>query len=176
MIAMVAVFFLLLILFGFIGAARGWAKEVLVVAAVILAMAVITLLEDLLKLGTILGNKNYIFYLRMIILISMVFFGYQSPRVQRIARATEKRAMIGERILSFLMGMISGFFVIGTLWYFATEAGFPGLENYITPASAKVADTTVWVMNLLPPVWLDAPIKVFIALVVIFVFVIIYFV
>lgn len=176
MIAMIAVFFILLILFGFIGASRGWAKEVLVIASVILAMAVITLLEVFLNLGGLLGNKTWLYYVQFTILTLLVYFGYQSPKVQRIGRATERRAVIGEKILSFFMGMVSGYFVVGTYWYYANVAGYPGLSEYIAPASANIADTTVWLMSLLPPVWLDTPVKVFIALVVIFVFVIVYFV
>jgi hypothetical protein len=176
MIAWVAVFFLLVTLFGIVGSARGWAKEILVIASVILSLAVIVLLEDLLNLGKIIGNDRYLFYLRMFILTMLIYFGYQSPRVQRIAKATEKRAQIGERILSFLMGLLSGYFVVGTYWYYANLAGYPGLEKYIAPANQSIAEATVWVMSKLPPVWLDDPVSVFIALVLIFIFIIIYFV
>jgi hypothetical protein len=176
MIAMVAVFFIMIILFGLVGSARGWGKEVLVIASVILALAAITLLEDLLNLDELLGSQQTVFFVRMLILTTLVYFGYQSPKVSRIARATERRALIGERILSFLMGMVSGYFVVGTYWYFANVANYPGLEKYITAATPEVAESTVWVMSKLPPVWLDDPISVFIALVLIFIFVIVYFV
>ncbi len=176
MIAWVAVFFLMIILFGVIGSARGWAKEVLVVASVILSLAVIVLLEYFLNIGKIIGNDRYLFYMRILILTVLVYFGYQSPRVQRIAKATEKRALIGERILSFLMGMLSGYFVIGTYWYYASLAGYPGLEDYVIPATQSVSEATIWVMSKLPPLWLDDPIAVFVALVLVFIFILVYFV
>jgi len=176
MIAMVAVFFLMILLFGLVGSSRGWGKEVLVVASIILALSAITLLEDLLNVSALLNNQRYLFYLRFFIITVLVYFGYQSPKVSRIAKATERRALIGERILSFFMGMVSGYFVIGTYWHYANAAGYPGLEEYVIPAQANVAQATAWIMTKLPPVWLDDPISVFIALVLIFIFIIVYFV
>ena len=65
MIALVMVFMVFLFFFGFIGASRGWAKEVLVIASVILALALITLMEDLLKLNQIIKSEIFPFILRM---------------------------------------------------------------------------------------------------------------
>ncbi len=177
MIALVAVFFLLMLIFGLIGSARGWGKEVLVVTSVILAMAAISLIDQVLRLGDRLGMEDATrFWLRIVILILTTYFGYQSPKVGRIARATERRDVIGEKILSFIMGMVSGYFVVGTFWYYAIEAGYPSLQKYIIPATADVADLTVWVQGLLPPVWLDDPFRVFVALVIIVAVIIVYFV
>lgn len=177
MIAMSAVFVMFLILFGFIGAARGWAKEILVVASVILALAAITLIEDLLGLNQLFNNDpNLQYWIRMSILIVLVFFGYQSPKVQRIAKATERRGVIGEKLLSFLFGMVSGFFVVGTAWAFAWQAGYPILIDYMAAPPPELAASAERIMKYLPPVWLDDPIEVFVALVIIFIFVIIYFV
>jgi hypothetical protein len=175
MIALVMVFLVFLIFFGFIGASRGWAKEVLVIASVILALAIITLLEDLLKLDQMIKNDVVWYWIRMFILFTMVLFGYQSPKVQRISKATEKRAQIGDWILGFLMGMISGYFVVGTAWYYSNEAGYPLINEFIRPPAANFAEATERVLAILPPTWLDTPLAVFVAVVFIFVFVIIFF-
>ena len=175
MIAMVIVFFMFLILFGFIGASRGWAREVLVIASVILCLAVIELYEDLLNLGGYFDkNRSLQFTIRTTLLIVLVYFGYMSPRVQRIAKATEKRGQIAEKILGFLVGMASGYFVIGTLWSFAYTAGYPVIVDYIAPAPKDLAELTNRVIAILPPIWLNTPLETFIALVIIFIFVIIY--
>ncbi len=177
MIALVIVFFMFLILFGFIGASRGWAKEVLVIASVILCLAIVALVENLLGLaGFFDKNRGMQFAYRAAILIVLVFFGYQSPKVQRIAKATEKRGQIAEKILGFLVGIASGYFVIGTLWSFARTAGYPFIVDYIIAAPKDLVDLTNRVISMLPPVWLNTPLETFIALVIIFVFVIIYFV
>jgi hypothetical protein len=104
-----------------------------------------------------------------------VLFGYQSPKVQRISKATEKRAQIGDWILGFLMGMISGYFVVGTAWYYSNEAGYPLINEFIRPPAANFAEATERVLAILPPTWLDTPLAVFVAVVFIFVFVIIFF-
>jgi uncharacterized membrane protein required for colicin V production len=176
MIALVMVFLIFLIFFGFIGASRGWAKEVLVVASVILALAAITLLADLLNLDDLVNNATIWYWISVFILTIMVIFGYQSPKMQRIARATEKRAQIGERILGYLMGMVSGYFVVGTYWYFSNAANYPLINEYIRPPASNFAEVTERVLAILPPTWLDTPLTVFIAVVLIFIFVIIYFV
>lgn len=175
MIALVMVFFLFLVFFGFIGASRGWAKEVLVIASVILALAVITLLEDLLKLDQIVRNAVVWYWIRIFILFSLVLFGYQSPKVSRISKATEKRAQIGDWLLGLVMGVFSGYFVYGTAWYFSDAAKYPLISDFIRPPAANFAELTESVMGILPPTWLDSPLTVFIAVVVIFVFVIVYF-
>ncbi len=58
MIAMVTVFGMFLFLFGLIGAVRGWAKEMLVIFSVILALAAISLVEDLLGFENTLFKNN----------------------------------------------------------------------------------------------------------------------
>jgi len=110
------------------------------------------------------------------ILSVLTFFGYQSPKVQRIAKATEKRGQLAERLLGFLIGVVSGYFVIGTAWAFSYQAGYPLLIKQIQAAPPEIADTVNRLLELLPPVWLDQPLKVFVALVLIFLLVIIYFV
>ncbi len=176
MIALVAVFFLMLLLFGFIGASRGWGKEVLVIASVILALAVIALLEDLLHVTAFIQDPDTVFGLRIGIITLLTYFGYQSPKVARLAKATERRGQAGEKILGFVLGMASGFFVIGTYWYYAALSQYPGLSKYIVDTVPEAQNATLWVMSILPPVWLDDPVKVFVAVVVIFIIVIVYFV
>lgn len=175
MIALVMVFLIFLILFGFIGASRGWAKEVLVIASVILALAAVTLLEDLLKLDQLVKSATVWYWIRTLILFGLVLFGYQSPKVSRISRATEKRGVIGDWLFGFLMGMISGYFVIGTAWYFSEAANYPVIGDFIRPPAANFAEATERVLAILPPTWLDTPLAVFVAVVVIFIFVIVYF-
>jgi uncharacterized membrane protein YfcA len=177
MIAMVTVFSLFLLLFGLIGASRGWAKELLVVISVILALAAISLVEDLLGLKNSLfrSNPELQYWFRTGMVVLMVFFGYQGPSLPRLARATERRGRIQDSLLGFFFGLLSGFFVVGTLWSFASQAQYPVLAKYVAPAPAELNDVTQRVLSLLPPVWLDQPTTIFIFVVVSFIFAIIYF-
>lgn len=175
MIAMVTVFMFFLIVFGCIGAARGWAKELLIVISVILGLAAISLVEDLLGFKNTLFRENTMlqYWFRSAIILLMVFFGYKSPSLPRLQQATEKRGMIQENLLGFVFGILSGFFVIGTLWSFASQANYPHFAKFITAVPAELSDITSRVMNLLPPVWLAQPTTIFIFVVISFVFAIV---
>ena len=174
---MVTVFAMFLLIFGFIGSVRGWAKELLIVISVVLGLAAISLVEDLLGMKNTLFRTNISlqYWFRTLLILVLVFFGYQSPSLPRLQKATEKRGKIQDSLLGFVFGLVSGFFVIGTLWSFASQAQYPNLMKYIGPVPAELSDLTTRVMNLLPPVWLDQPTTVFIFIVVAFIFAIVYF-
>jgi uncharacterized membrane protein YfcA len=177
MIAMVTVFFMFIVVSALIGTVRGWAKEMLVIFSVVLALALISLVEDLLGLGNSLfkNNPSLQYWFRMITVGVLVFFGYQSPSLPRLQRAAEKRSRISDNLLGLFIGAISGYFVYGTLWAFSSQAQYPFLQPYIRPVPPELAEITDRVMNLLPPIWMDKPLEIFIFVVIAFIFVIIYF-
>jgi uncharacterized membrane protein YfcA len=177
MIAMVTVFAMFLIIFGLIGAVRGWAKEMLIVFSVILALAAISLVEDLLGFKNTLFKNNITlqYWFRSILVSVMVFFGYQSPSLPRFKTATEKRDRIQDHMLGFVMGVLSGYFVMGTLWAFSSQAQYPLIASYIQGVPPALSQITDQVLNLLPPVWLDQPTTIFIFVVIAFIFAIVFF-
>jgi hypothetical protein len=177
MIAMVTVFMMFLLIFGFIGSVRGWAKELLVVFSVGLALAAITVVEDLLGFKNTLfkNNLSLQFWFRTGMLAFMVLFGYTGPSLPRLAKAAEKRGKIQDSILGFVFGLISGFFVIGTLWSFADQAQYPVIGKYVGAVPAELNDLTQRLLHMLPPIWLDQPTTIFIFVVVAFIFAVIYF-
>jgi len=176
MIALVTVFFMFLLLFGLMGAVRGWGKELLVVFSVLLALAVITLAEDSVGLkNSLLKNNEARYWFRTIVTIVLVFFGYQSPSLPRFKIATEKRDRIQDHLFGFVMGLLSGYFVVGALWSFASQAKYPFLDGLVQNPPAELKAITDMVMSKLPPVLFDQPITIFISVVVAFVFAIIFF-
>jgi hypothetical protein len=177
MIALVAVFAMFLIMFGLIGAVRGWAKEMLVIFSVILALAAISLVEDLLGFKNTLFKNNLTmqYWFRTVLVGVMVFFGYQSPSLPRFKIATEKRDRIQDHLLGFVMGVLSGYFVVGTLWAFSSQAQYPLLAPYIQGVPQALSNITNQVLNILPPVWLHQPTTIFIFVVVAFIFAIVFF-
>ena len=86
--SLTAVFWMYVILFAIIGGMRGWAKEILVSFSVILALAFTALLERYVPfISQILvpEQSSVLFWLRTSILIILVFFGYQTPNIQRFS-------------------------------------------------------------------------------------------
>jgi hypothetical protein len=177
---MLIVFYMFLALFAIIGAMRGWAKEILVTFSVILALALITVLEELLPVvGPMLkGNLSLQYWVRMAILLGMTFFGYQSPKITRLAKGSERKDRIQDTLLGLILGMVSGFFVAGSFWWFSNAAGYPVLTEYIVaPAVTQPGgETTLRVLSLLPPAWLMKQPNIYIAVVLAFIFVIVVFV
>lgn len=177
MISLVIVFYMFVILFGFIGAMRGWAKEILVTFSVILALAFISVVEQLLPIvgPFIQSNPGMQYWFRIIIVALMAFFGYQSPKFSRLAKASERRDRIQDVMLGLFLGLVSGWFVIGTLWHYTHQANYPMMGKYIITAQGDMAEAMQRILKLLPPVWLGKQPNIYIAVVLAFIFVIIVF-
>ena len=179
MISLVIVFYLFIFLFAIMGAMRGWAKEMLVIFSVILALAFITVMENLVPVvgAFITSNPKMQFWFRVTIVIIMTFFGYQSPKFARLAKVADRRDRIQDLMLGFILGAVSGYFVIGTIWSFVDSAGYP-FGDWVIPPTPQVpmGETSLRMIKYLPPVWLGKPPNIYIAVVLAFVFVIVVFV
>jgi hypothetical protein len=179
MVSLLIVFYLFVFLFAIIGAMRGWAKELLVIFSVILALAFITVIENLVPVigPFITTNPSLQFWFRVSIVIVMAFFGYQSPKFPRLQKLADRRDKIQDVMLGFILGAVSGYFVIGTLWSFIDSAGYP-FGDWIIPPSSQwpLGDAALRTIRYLPPVWLGTPPVIYIAVVLAFIFVIVVFV
>ena len=79
MMSIVYVFWMYVILFAVIGAMRGWAKELLVSFSVILALTTNHVLRRYIPLVEALPNNSpSLFWIRSLIVITLVAFGYQT--------------------------------------------------------------------------------------------------
>ncbi len=140
MISLTTVFWLLVLLFGIIGALRGWAKELLTAIATIWGITLIVVLERFLPIFPRNPGPPF-FAWRAIILILMAFFGYHTPRVA--ARLAPKTRQEGFRdaALGMVMGFLNGYLLLATLWYYLDLAGYP--VNAIIPPHATPGLTHV---------------------------------
>jgi len=180
MISMNIIFYMFIFFFALIGAMRGWAKEVLVIVSVILALAFISVIETLIPVLApfITSNPVVQCYIRITIVIVIVFFGYQSPRFTRLSKSSERKDRIQDVMLGFILGAVSGFMIVGTIWYFAHTAGYPLIMDYVIIPSEQVpgGEASLKLIKLLPPIWLGKPPNIYIAVVLAFIFVIAIFV
>lgn len=177
MIAILIAFYGLIFLFAVMGIIRGWAKELLVVFSVLLALALISIMENLLPVigDTLAGNPTLDFWVRVGTVLLMAFFGYQSPKISLLARAAERRDQIQDSLLGFIMGAISGYMIIGSLWWFVADIGYwpPYIEAPGNDPLGQAAQR--WVEWLPPAYLLDSP-WVYVAVVLAFIFVIVVFI
>lgn len=177
MIAIVIAFYACIIFFSIMGSTRGWAKELLVIFSVILALALIAILENLLPVvsATLAANKTLDFWVRVIILMMMAFFGYQSPKIAFLGRSAARRDQIQDTLLGLILGAVSGYMIVGSLWYFIDAMGY--FPPYIYPPdNSPLGLSAQRLVEWLPPALLwNGPI-IYVTVVLAFIFVIIVFI
>ncbi|NJN43762.1 MAG: hypothetical protein HC806_02820 [Anaerolineae bacterium] len=185
MVTITFFFWTFVVVFGVIGAMRGWAQELLVAFSIILGLFIITVLglvpvvKDIVGVGFV--NENGVpitglapttFYVRTTIIIALTFFGYQTPRVQskRIQAATTRSGRMQDTILGILVGGINGYLAFGILWFFVIQADyFPG---FVSPPTGAELESANRIVELLPPMLLNGN-AVYFAVAVAFAFVVI---
>jgi hypothetical protein len=124
------VFIMFVIIFGLIGAMRGWVREVIVTAALILALFVINQLGDrwnALVAGITKPNSPESWLLRVAPLFLIAFFGYLGPAVVRGRFEQNLRGKLEQGILAFLIGAFNGYVIYSTMAFVAWRAGI--LDN-----------------------------------------------
>jgi hypothetical protein len=179
MISLNMMLILFIILFGIIGSMRGWAKELLVVFAVVLALFILTVLESFVpffKDTFSNGTPETIFALRATIIVALVIFGYQTPRLPRLAESDRfVRHFVQDALLGFFIGAINGFLIVGSLWYYLHIAGYP-FSFVVAPDSSTALgkEALAWIGGL-PPTWLAASPMIYFAVAVCFVLVLVVF-
>ena len=178
MVSLGFLFFFLVTLFAVIGAMRGWAKELLVTFSVILAIFIINVIERYVpRIADAFAQPGSVsqFWMRTIILLTLVFFGYQTPNLPRLGGSGRfVRERFQDTLLGLFLGALNGYLVVGTIWYFLHQANYP--FPYITPpvAGTDLGDAALRMLEWLPPRWLGPPI-IYFAVALAFLFVIVVF-
>jgi uncharacterized membrane protein required for colicin V production len=176
MVSLVFVFWMYVVLFAIIGGMRGWAKEMLVSFSVILALTFTTLLSNYVPfIRDVLAkdSRPLFFWLRTIILVLLVFFGYQSPNFPRFA-AKMTREKLQDIILGVVIGALNGYLIAGTIWFYMADAGYP-FANTIMPPTGDFAKVAENMLHYMPPKLLGIP-GIYFAVVIAFMFVIVVFI
>ncbi|MEA4908867.1 MAG: hypothetical protein GYA17_06910 [Chloroflexi bacterium] len=179
MIGLDILFWIFVIQFAIIGVIRGWAKELLVSFSVILGLFIITVLEIFIPFiheSLVNGPVTPLFWLRAVIIAALVFFGYQSPNIARLA-ATNRfaRERFQDALLGLFLGALNGYLIFGSIWFYLNQAAYP--FPFITapvPGSAS-GDAALRLLTLLPPELLGTP-AIYFAVAIAFAFVLVVFI
>jgi len=175
MITLTFAFWLLVVLFGLIGMMRGWAKELLVTFSVVLALAFNHLLERYVPLvNNLPADGTPLFWIRIIIVITLVFFGYQTVGLPRFA-GKAAREKLQDSLLGFVLGALNGYLVMGTIWYYLDQAKYP--FDYISApvAGTPMGDAALQLLPMLAPHLLGEP-AIYFAVMLCFIFVLVVFI
>jgi uncharacterized membrane protein required for colicin V production len=176
MMSIVYVFWMYVILFAIVGVMRGWAKELLVSFSVILALAVNHVLRQYIPLAQSLEENDVsLFWVRTIILLVLVYFGYQTvvsiPHLA--ARATRER--LQDSLFGAILGGFNGYLISGTILYYMHLANYPYPKVISAPVDPAVVQTVNQMMLYMPPQLLGVP-GIYFAIILAFVFVLVVYI
>ena len=176
MVSLTFIFWMYVILFAIIGGMRGWARELMVSFSVILALTFTTLLSNYIPfIRDVLekDSKELYFWLRTIILVLLVFFGYQTPNIARFA-AKMTREKLQDVILGVVIGALNGYLIAGTIWFYMYDASYP-FPKIISAPTGDIATAAEALLKYMPPRVLGIP-GIYFAVVIAFIFVIVVFI
>jgi hypothetical protein len=160
MMSLSTVFWMLLIIMATIGASRGWAREILVLFSLILAMCITALIQQFLPgVEAMLRTQPplFQFYARATLFMLLALFGYEGPAISSALGAKGKREKLQDILLGFGLGLLNGYLLIGALWYYLHDAGYP-LPGITPPTDPDVLNY----LNVLPPKLVGVPLIYFI--------------
>ncbi len=170
-------FICFVVLFAIVGAMRGWAKEMLVTFSVVLALFLTLVLE---KYVIVIRNSfapehsQAQFWLRSVVLLLLAFFGYQTPNLPKLGGARFARERLQDALLGIFLGALNGYLVVGSLWAFMADAGYPFSSITEPIRGTTMGDAAIRLVEAMAPNWLVEP-YIFFAVGVAFVFVIVVF-
>jgi len=164
------------ILFGVIGAMRGWAKELLVAFSVILSLSLNHVIRKYIPLARDLPETDAsLFWVRTIILLVLVYFGYQTvisiPHLA--ARATRER--LQDTLFGAFLGGLNGYLVAGSILYYIHIADYAFQKVVLKPTDPELLQAVNQMMLYMPPQMLGEP-GIYFAIILAFVFVIVVYI
>ena len=172
MMTLTFAFWTMVVLFGIVGAMRGWAKELLVTFSAILALFFIEIFVRYIppvRSFFAPPNVSTEFWVQTTILVIMVLFGYSTPNLAKFASSKFTRERFSDALLGFFLGAFNGYLIFGSIWYFMIESGYPFPDQITAPTPDP------WIVAYLPPEWLGIP-TIYFAVAVAFLFVLIVFI
>lgn len=182
MMSVVYLFWMYVFLLGVIGAIRGWAKELMVIFSVVTSLAVNLLLEKYVPLVRNLVDPNNVtqdaltaqFWIRTLILIALVFFGYQTVNISRfVSKAARER--LQDSLFGAVLGGVNGYLIAGSVLYYNHVANYP-FSNVISRAADPAVIASIdRLMAVMPPRFLAEP-QIYFAVIFILIFIIIVYI
>lgn len=176
MMSIVYLFWTFVFVFAFVGAMRGWVKELLVSFSAITALAVNLLLEKYVPLVRDLpAESSSVFWIRAMILMTLAYFGYQTVIVIPRLAAQAKREKLQDSLFGAVLGAFNGYLVAGSVLFYLHMANYP-YPNVISPATDPVILASIDAMlKYMPPRFLGEP-SIYFVVIIILIFIIVVFV
>lgn len=167
-------FGLFLLLFSFLGFLRGWVKEIILTFAIIVALALNIVLQKYIPLvRDLTSDSPSLFWIRMIITLSMVYFGYRTvsdiPELSMKAGLRDIKS-VRDKFFCLFVGSLNGYLLTGTtLFYmFMTNSILDRIaKNPIDESAHQIIQNVIFYM---PPRIFGEPL-IYFTVIIVFVFV-----
>ena len=175
MMSIVSFFWLSVFLFAMVGWMRGWAKELLVSFSAILALALIFIMRKYIPfVRDMPANDVTLFWIETIIMLVLVYFGYQTVRIERLT-GKAARDKVQDALFGGILGAFNGYLVVGSILYWMYEAGYPFPKFITAPTDPAIVNTVNQMMMYMPPVVLGEP-GIYFAIILAFIFVLVVYI
>lgn len=138
MIQLSSLMWTLAVSFAIIGFMRGWNREIVATAGIVLASFTLFQFDSLIR-GTLFVSisSDQIFLIQAGIFIAIVFVSYRTRSVV-IARSQSRD--LQSSVLGSLVGFLNGYLIAGSLWYFLDINEYPLAPLVIAPAPGSPSD------------------------------------
>jgi len=177
MMSIIYVFWMYVVLFAIIGWMRGWAKELLVSFSVILSLALNHVIRRYIPLASDLPEADAsLFWVRTIILLVLVYFGYQTViSIPHLAsRAVRER--LQDTLFGAFLGALNGYLVAGSILYYINVTDYGVVQNIISkPTDPELIQAVNQMMLYMPPQLLGEP-GIYFAIILAFIFILVVYI
>ena len=176
MMSIIYVFWMYVLLFAIIGWMRGWAKELLVSFSVILSLALNHVIRRYIPLAANLADTDVsLFWVRTIILLVLVYFGYQTVISIPHLAAKGRTEKLQDTLFGAFLGGLNGYLVAGSVLYYINVANYPFPEVITRPTDPDLLNRVNQMMLYMPPQLLGEP-GIYFAIILAFVFVLVVYI
>lgn len=151
MISLFAMLWVSAIFFGIVGMMRGWTKEIVSTAGIMLATFVVFQSDALLR-GLLLSriSRDQAFIVQMAIFAAIIYLAYRSRTLVE-ERVQARPSRLQNAVLGALIGALNGYLMWGAVWYFLDVNEYPLAPLVIAPQPGSVTDQ---LLNAIPLVLL----------------------
>ena len=176
MMSIDVLFWMYVILFAIVGGMRGWAKELLVSFSVVLALGLNHIIRRYIPIAQALPETDAsLFWMRTIILLTLVYFGYQTVVSIPHLASRAARERLQDTLFGVILGAVNGYLVAGTILFYMHVADYPFPEIISKPADPALLQTVNNMMLYMPPQLLGEP-GIYFAIILAFVFVLVVYI
>jgi hypothetical protein len=137
--------------FAIMGYLRGWNRELLAAAGIVLTMFAIFQFDAFLRVSVYaLLPREQVFLLQTFIFVAVVWLVYQASdgRSGRRSAPAQSETM-QTSFLGVLAGAFNGYLIVGTLWYFLDINEYPFSQWLVAPSPGSPSAQNLGLMPLM---------------------------